>query len=112
MKKGGYNLIEVLIAIAIISMVVVAFLQGLNIGIGGTYSDTQKNDALHLAQSQMEYIKSQPYEDNCEYTPLDDNVTISCINESVEDLQHIMVTVYFDDNRTVTIEGYKTNRYD
>ncbi len=112
MKKGGYNLIEVLIAIAITSMVVVAFLQGLNIGIGGTYSDTQKNNALHLAQSQMENIKSQPYEDNCEYTPLDDNVTISCINESVEDLQHIMVTVYFDDDRTVIIEGYKTNRYD
>ena len=54
MKKGGYNLIEVLIAIAIVSMVVVAFLQGLNLGIGGTYSDTQKNNALHLAQSQME----------------------------------------------------------
>ena len=112
MKKGGYNLIEVLIAIAITSMVVVAFLQGLNIGIGGTYSDTQKNDALHLAQSQMENIKSQPYDDNCDYTPLDDSVSISCINESVEDLQHIMVTVYFDDDRTVTIEGYKTNRYD
>lgn len=112
MKKGGYNLIEVLIAIAIVSMVVVAFWQGLNLGIGGTYSDTQKNNALHLAQSQMENIKSQPYDDICEYTPLDDNVTISCINESVEDLQHIMVTVYFDDNRTVTIEGYKTNRYE
>lgn len=112
MKKGGYNLIEVLIAIAIIGMVVAAFLQGLNLGIGGTYSDTQKNNALHLAQSQMEYIKSQPYDHNCDYPPLDDNVTISCINESVEDLQHIMVTVYFDDNRTVTIEGYKTNRYD
>lgn len=112
MKKGGYNLIEVLIAIAIIGMVVVAFLQGLNLGIGGTYSDTQKNSALHLAQSQMEYIKSQPYDDNCDYPSVDDNVTISCINESIEDLQHIMVTVYFDDNRTITIEGYKTNRYD
>ena len=112
MKKGGYNLIEVLIAIAIISMLVVAFMQGLNIGIGGTYSDTQRNNALHLAQSQMEYIKSQDYDDDCGYTPIDDNVTVSCLNESSENLQHITVTVYFDDNRTITIEGYKTDRYD
>jgi len=111
MKKRGYNLIEVLIAIAIISTVVVAFMQGLNLGISGTYSDTQRNNALHLAQSQMEYIKSQPYDDNCGYTLVDDNVTVSCINESSEELQLITVTVYFDDNRTITIEGYKTNRY-
>ena len=112
MKKRGYNLIEVLIAIAIISTVVIAFMQGLNLGISGTYSDTQRNNALDLAQSQMEYIKSLHYNANCTYTPIDDNVTILCINESSEDLQHITVTVYVDDNRTVKIEGYKTKRYD
>lgn len=112
MKKGGYNLIEVLIGLAILAIIATVFMQGLGVGILGAYRDSQMNKALHLAQSQMEHIKSQPYDYNCDYPPLDDNVTISCINESVEDLQHIMVTVYFDDNRTVTIEGYKTNRYD
>jgi len=122
MKKRGYNLIEVLIGLAILAIIATVFMQALGVGILGAYRDSQMNKALHLAQSQMEYIKSQPYlyyDNDCDplvdaYNPSAEppvgfNVINTVCNMSVNS-QNITVTVTYDDNRTITVEGYKTNR--
>ncbi len=62
-NKKGVALLEVLIAGVILAVVLVGFLQGLNVTLLGTDRDSKMNSAQHLAQSQMEYIKSLPYND-------------------------------------------------
>ena len=60
-NKKGVALLEVLIAGVILAVVLVGFMQGLNVTILGTDRDSKMNSAQHLAQSQMEYIKSQTF---------------------------------------------------
>jgi len=60
-NKKGFTLIEVLIAGVILAVVLVGFIQGLNVTLLGTDRDSKMNSAQHLAQSQMEYIKSQTF---------------------------------------------------
>jgi len=60
-NKKGVALLEVLIAGVILAVVLVGFLQGLNVTLLGTDRDSKMNSAQHLAQSQMEYIKSRPF---------------------------------------------------
>jgi len=120
MKKRGYSLIEVLIGLAILAIIATVFMQALGVGILGAYRDSQMNKALHLAQSQMEYIKSQPYDDESPYgyIKLDDlpagftiDISTNQIGTiSMNETQQITVIVDYDENRTVTVEGYKTNR--
>ncbi len=57
-NRKGVALLEVLIAGVILAVVLVGFMQGLNVTLLGTDRDSKMNSAQHLAQSQMEYIKS------------------------------------------------------
>lgn len=61
MNKKGQALIELIIAIAVFAMVIVGFMQGMNMGILGTHRVRQSNAALDLARSQLEYVKQQGY---------------------------------------------------
>ena len=61
MRKRGTTLIESVIAIFIVSVVLVTFLEALNVAMTGTLELTRKTSALNLAKSQIEYAKSQPY---------------------------------------------------
>lgn len=124
MNKKGQALIEVTIAIALIALVIIGLFQGLNVGIMGTYRDSQINTALHLAQSQMESIKSEDYQvytdgvpDVDEYSIIGapNGFTIGIAVSNIagdnpeEKLQQITVTVTFDEDRTITVAGYKTD---
>ncbi len=124
MNKKGYLLIELTIAIAVIVMVIIGLLQGLTVGIMGTYRDSQINTALHLAQSQMEYIKSLPYDAEPpfeygtvpeEHPGYDIEVTVDCVYtpgdppECIPGLQLITVNVSYQD-KSVVLQGYKTDR--
>ena len=124
MNKKGQALIELTIAIAVIALVIVGLFQGLNVGIMGTYRVDVSNTALHLAQSQMESIKSQDYQVYTEGVPDGDaysiidapngftiGIAVSNIDgeNPEEKLQQITVTVTFDEDRTITVAGYKTD---
>lgn len=125
MNKKGQALIEVTIAIALIALVIIGLFQGLNVGIMGTYRDSQINTALHLAQSQMESIKSEdyqvytyegfPYGDEYSIIDAPNGFTIGiavsniAVDNPEEKLQQITVTVTFDEDRTITVAGYKTD---
>ena len=124
MNKNGQALIQLTIAIAVIALVIVGLFQGLNVGIMGTYRVDVSNTALHLAQSQMESIKSEDYQvytegvpDEDEYSIIDapNGFTIGIAVSNIdgdnpeEKLQQITVTVTFDEDRTITVAGYKTD---
>ena len=117
MNKKGYLLIETVIAIAVFAIVAIGFMQGIQVGMLGTYRDSQINTALHLAQSQMEYIKSLPYCDGCDtYDKLDEptGYTIDVdaddtVYGNVTGLQLITINVSYQD-KSVVLQGYKTDR--
>jgi len=121
MKKKGQFLIEATIAIALVAIVIIGIFQGLTLGIMGTYRDSEHNTALHLAQSQMEYIKLRPYADGYNCVPdidipegfdcddIEIEVTDDPFGYGTPGLQLVTVTVSYEGN-SVELEGYKTDR--
>ena len=117
--KKGMTLIEMIIAVAIMAIVFGGIMQGLNASILATQRDTEINSALHLAQSQMEYIKSLPYDDESpfEYDIIPDipegydiEVTVEpTYDDGIQGMQSITVTVSCQGKSTV-LHGYKINR--
>ena len=73
--EKGVGLIEVLIALAILGLVAVAFLSGLTTASRALIIADERTTAESLAKSQMEYVKQQPYEfaaddSQVEYEPI------------------------------------------
>jgi len=60
-NSEGMTLIEVIIALAILGLVAVTFLVGLSTALKATSLADERATAQSLAQSQMEYVKSQNY---------------------------------------------------
>ncbi len=130
--KKGQTLIEVLIAGVILAVVLVAFLQGLNVTLLGTARDIHSNSALHVAQSQMEHIKSLPFNNSaCDEStthpyekiqdlPANYNIEVTADTDpywgNCSTMQLITVTVsYKNENlasqdHSVVLQDYKMNR--
>jgi len=127
MNKKGFLLIETVIAIAVFAIVAIGFMQGIQVGMMGTYRVDVSNMALNLARSQMEYVKAQSYilyDYACtpvegqpyliiEEIPTGFNASVTVCN--VPDMnpnivQHVTVTVtYQSESNVVELEGYKIN---
>ncbi len=60
-SSKGVSLIEVLIALAILGVIAVAFLGGLSTSLKAVFVSDERSTAQSLATSQMEYVKSQEY---------------------------------------------------
>lgn len=109
-EQKGLSLIEVLIGLSILGVVIIALLAGLITAVLGVGQVDQRTMALNLARSQMEYIKSEPYDADGSYTTIaGDGIsfTVSPVNDV---LQQITVTVTYGDGKSVQLDGYRTNR--
>ena len=123
MNRRGTTLIETIISIFLISVVIVTFLEALNVGITGTLDVNRKTSALNLAKSQIEHTKSQTYratsgnlslvygtilsEGNISDTV---NYTIEGVVANVSEtqpLQQITVTVSYLNGKQVQLTDYK-----
>lgn len=60
-NSKGASLIEVLIGLALLGLVAVAFIGGLSTAFKADIIADERSTAQSLAQSQMEYVKSQDY---------------------------------------------------
>lgn len=133
MSEKGQVLVEVLIGVTIMAVVIVAILQGFHVGIEGTQRVDERTAAANVAQSQMEYVKSQAYEefdaggnpvDGDGYSKLsqedlptgfstgDIEIVVSNLgNEtSPEEIQMVSVSVtYGTNNDTITLSDYNRN---
>jgi len=100
--KKGYTLIETVVAIALLSMCVVGFLEALNVGMLGTDRVRQQNYAVELARSQMEYVLQQDYIAHNDGAPsLYGNVSEIPSGFSTDNIQTTIYNVSGMDNRAV-----------
>ena len=138
-SSRGVTLIEVLIALALFTIIAIVFISGLTVAARSVFIGDQRTTAESLARTQLEFVKSQDYinyskpkaERNpiryqviapdpsnysieVEVQPIDaDGVPFACEDElcvSDEGLQKITVTVSRDGQRVFALEGYNMDR--
>ena len=113
-NEKGFTLIEVIISIALVGVISIAFLSSLSTASRAVFIGDERTNAESLARSQMEYVKNNDYADNYsasipqDYLDAGYSATI-VTSELKEDLQQITVTVSHGDE-VITLEGYKTSR--
>jgi len=120
-NSRGVTLIEALVAMAIVSIIAVAFLGGLATASRSAARADIRTNAESLARTQMEYVKSQSYsEPDWEYEVPHNGYRIEVKAQALpkdEDtwfptIQQIKVTVFHhssEDTPVFELTGYKTN---
>ncbi len=105
------TLVEVLLAIAILAIVGVAFLMALGGGLMGTIVADERTVAESLARSQLEAIKTAQYDATGDYELInrppgyDISISIGSVNTG---LQKITVTVTIErTQKKLQVETYK-----
>ena len=118
-RSRGLTLVEIVIAMALIAIIAVAFLGGLSNAIMSLVVADVRTTAESLARSEMEYVKSQDYEwrgpapwyYKDDRPPAYDGYAVEVSAEplhGVDDgIQEITVTVSHHDKEVVTLVGYK-----
>jgi len=112
----GFTLIEVMIAIALVGMIAIAFLSALATASAVLITADEQATAESLARTQMEYVKNLPYDPDPEpdydaksLPEYEDAGYLATIDADIleEGLQEITVTVYHEGNEVITLVGYK-----
>ena len=112
-NEKGFTLIEVLVALAIVSLVVVAFLTAINTAAKANIIANERTTAESLARSQMEDIKNQAYAGTYLIIATPSNYEIVSPITVVElqtGLQKVTVTIQHYGDTVFTLEDYKVNR--
>lgn len=124
--ENGISLIEILIALAILGIIGAGFLSALGSSSKALYTTNELETAKNLAQSQMEYVKSEPF-DNVSYVPApipseytgyvaDISITpIPSRDDSVCSIQKISIIVSHNGKPIImagnsTLESFKVER--
>jgi len=68
MGQQGFTLIEQIVTVAIMAMVLVAGIAALSTGALGLSITQSRNQAMNLAQEQLECIKALPYDPQSDYS--------------------------------------------
>jgi type II secretory pathway pseudopilin PulG len=125
-NERGESLVEILISVAIIAIVITAFLAALSTGAFSVALVRKQVTAENLARAQLEYIKDYAYSvtpyPTVEHSEEDYLITIGVsywnssagtfTSDPLDDsgMQWITVTVSQNGEPVFTIEDYKVNR--
>lgn len=119
-SSRGLTLVEVVIAMALMAIIGVAFLGGLSNAMFSLHIADVRTTAESLARSEMEYVKSQNYE-NAPWGPVEEpapgydgymvRVSGEPLDETDQGIQEItVVVIHHDRGEVITLVGYKTDR--
>jgi prepilin-type N-terminal cleavage/methylation domain-containing protein len=119
-SSGGFTLIEVLIALALVGIIAIAFLSALSTASMALITADERATAESLARSQMEYVKNLDYDYDDPYDYEQDNeealpdhpgyfisVSVEPLHSPDDGIQKITVIVSSDDKDIITLEDYK-----
>ena len=121
-NSKGFTFIEVIIALALLGIIGVAFLSGLFTASKAILIADERTTAESLARSQMEYVKNCSYEYGATEYDIDPNLTLNGYTLTVavvplhapdNGIQRITVNIYYPDtdpDLVITLEGYKVAR--
>ena len=126
-NEKGFTLIEVIIAMALLGIIAIAFLGGLATASKAIIIADERATAESLARSQMEYVKNQDYDgvnNPPQYTllsdtPADYTIVIDAVRldpngdgtDNDDGIQKITVTVdHLEKPEVITLEDYKVDR--
>ena len=122
-SSRGFTLIEVIIAIALLGMLAVAFLGGLSTGLKVLSRTDELETARNIAEKQMEYVMKLPYQNSpYTYPQFPDmstsypGYTVTATGNSItgadSKIQKILVMVSHNGNPqpVITLEDYKVQR--
>ena len=80
-NSGGMTLIEVLIALALFAIIAITFAGGLGTASKAVLTADIRTNAESLARTQMEYVKTQEYDDDVPYGGVANYTKIADIRE-------------------------------
>jgi len=113
----GLGLVETLVAVAVLGTSVVAFVVALSAGSIAVGEQGEEVVAQSLVRTQLEYIKSYPYDSEATTYPAVDlpegytiSVGVTSIPGTDADMQKITVTISRESEDIITVEDYKVNR--
>jgi len=120
-NERGFGIVEVLVALALLGIIAIAFLGAMATASKAIFIADERTTAESLARSQMEYVKNLAYEYEATEYGIDPNLTLDGYTLSVavdplhdpddEGIQKITVTVsHHDKPEVIILEGYKVDR--
>jgi type II secretory pathway pseudopilin PulG len=121
-NEMGFSLIEIVVGIALFAVLGVAVLGALGTAVKVLNLTNENQTAASLAQSQMEYVKNQPYQTSYSSAPVSDvyagfTVAINTVAVDARDsnIQKISIVVSHEGKPVIlsansTLESYKVNQ--
>jgi type II secretory pathway pseudopilin PulG len=113
-SEKGISLLETLAAVAILSIIAVAFLSALATTSTARATNEERTSAKILAESIIENIKNDDY--SLEYMPSVPpefpgySASVIASSERNGSIQKITVTISHKNHEVLTLEGYKVDR--
>ena len=120
-KETGITMIETVIGLAIIGLVMVAFLSGLATASRGTILSREQTTAESLVRSEIEYVRSCAYEPDASTYPVDPGLTIPVswalplpvvepVHATDDGLQKVTVSAEHNGETILSLVIYKADR--
>ena len=120
-KEKGITMIETMIGLAVIGVVMVAFLSGLATASQGTILSREQATAESLVRSEIEYVRSCTYEPDASTYPVDPGLTIPATwavplpvvepaHATEDGLQKVTVSAEHNGETIFSLVTYKADR--